>query len=69
MLSNTGHETLSYLFQKEQAKQSILNRYERDQLKEEIMNDIISRIHATVDVSEIIQEIDELRYAIERLGK
>ena len=33
------------------------------------MNDIISRIHATVDVSEIIQEIDELRYAIERLGK
>ena len=51
------------------AKQSILNRYERQQLKEEIMNEIVSRIHATVDAEEIFQEIDELRYAIERLGR
>lgn len=69
ILSNTGHETLSFLFQREQAKQSILSRYERAQLKDEIINDIMLRIHATVDVTEIVQEIDELRNSIERSGK
>ena len=50
-------------------KQSLYNRQDRNQLKEEILNELISRIHATVDVTEIVQQIDELNKAIERLGK
>ena len=50
-------------------KQSLYNRQEREQLKEEILNELTSRSHATVDVTEIVQEIDELRNSIERLGK
>ena len=47
----------------------IEKRREREQLKQEIMSEIIANIKATVDISEVIQEIDELRKAIESLGK
>ena len=57
------------MFQKEMQKKALYDRQERERLKQEIINEIMSNFHATVDVSEIIQEIDELRYAIERLGK
>ena len=58
-LSNTGSETLAVLFQHEMQAQSFYNRQEREQLKEEIINEIVSRFHATVDVTEIVQEIDD----------
>ena len=42
---------------------------EREQLKKEIKAELLSEIKATVDVSEVIQEIEELRKAIDSLGK
>ncbi len=42
---------------------------EREQLKKEIKAELLSEIKATVDISEAIQEIEELRKAIESLGK
>ena len=42
---------------------------EREQLKKEITAEILANINATVDVSEIIQEIEELRRAIDSLGR
>lgn len=42
---------------------------EREQLKKEIKAELLSEIKATVDVSEVIQDIEELRKAIESLGK
>lgn len=68
-LSSTGNAALGVMFQKEMQKKALYDRQERERLKQEIINEIMSNFHATVDVSEIIQEIDELRYAIERLGK
>ena len=68
-LTSTGNAALAFLFQKEMKMQSLYNRQDRNQLKEEILNELISRIHATVDVTEIVQQIDELNKAIERLGK
>ena len=44
------------------------HRREMEQMKKEIADDVLSRITATVDVSEIIMQIDELRRAIDSLG-
>ena len=68
-LSKTGSETLAVLFQHEMQTQAFYDRQAREQLKQEIIDEIISRFHATVDVTDIVQEIDDLRNSIERLGK
>lgn len=44
-------------------------RREKEQLKQEIAEYVISHIKATVDISDVLLEIDELRKAIESLGK
>ena len=44
-------------------------RREKEQLKQEIAEYVISHIKATVDISEVLMEIEELRKAIESLGK
>jgi len=47
-----------------------LNRKrEMEQMKKEIADDVLSRISATVDVSEIIDQIEELRRLIDDLGR
>ena len=43
-------------------------RKEREKLIEEIAERVLSRISATVDVSEIIDQIEELRRIIDDLG-
>ena len=45
------------------------HRREMEQLKREIEADILSRLSATVDVQEILDQIEELRRAIEDLGR
>jgi hypothetical protein len=50
-------------------KQSLLSKEEREGLVNEITGKVISNIKATVDISEVLMEIDELRNAIEDLGK
>ena len=45
------------------------HRREMEQMKKEIADDIMSRISATVDVSEIIDEIEEVRRLIDSLGQ
>lgn len=44
-------------------------RREMEQMKREIEADIMSRLSATVDVQEILDQIEELRRAIEDLGR
>ena len=44
-------------------------RQEMEQMKEEIVQDVLSRISATVDVSEIFDAIDGLNEKIESLGR
>ena len=44
-------------------------RREKEQLKQEVAEYVISHIKATVDISEVLMEIEELRKAIESLGK
>lgn len=45
------------------------HRREMEQMKEEIVQEVLSRISATVDVTEIFDDIDGLNEKIESLGK
>lgn len=64
-MERTGDATLRWFFQKEMAKEFLLSDDEVDRIADRVL----SRLSITVDASEIIKEIDELRKAIERLGQ
>lgn len=42
---------------------------EKEQFKQEVAEYVISHIEATVDISEVLLEIDKLKKALESLGK
>lgn len=42
---------------------------EYERMKEEITQEVLSRIILTIDVSDIIEQIEELKKAIDDLGK
>ena len=44
-------------------------RREMEELKKEVAQYVIDHLKATVDISEVLLEIEELRKAIESLGK
>lgn len=44
-------------------------RREKEEFKKEVAQYVIDHIKATVDISEVLLEIEELRKAIESLGK
>ena len=44
-------------------------RREKEELKKEVAQYVIDHIKAIVDISEVLLEIEELRKAIESLGK
>lgn len=50
-------------------KQSLLDREQREALVNEITAKVISNIKVTVDISEVLLEIDKLKKALESLGK
>ena len=45
------------------------HRREMEKLKQEVAEYVISHIEATVDISEVLLEIDKLKKALESLGK
>ena len=46
-----------------------MEREEHERLVKEVAEEVLSRLTATVDISSVLLEIDELRRAIESLGK
>ena len=68
-LDKSMQATLNIMYSKAQLIDELNHSREMEQMKKEIADDVISRISATVDVSEIIDQIEELRRAIDRLGK
>lgn len=60
---------LRWQFQKDMMKQSLYERQEREQLVNDVANEVLSRISATVDVSEIFDAIDGLNDKINGLGR
>ena len=68
-IEKTGDTMLAYQFQKDMMLDEIRQRAEREKMIDEIAQRVLSRISATVDVSEIFKSIDELNDKINRLGK
>ena len=60
---------LRWQFQKDMMKQSLYERQEREQLVNDVANEVLSRISATVDASEIFDTIDGLNDRINNLGR
>ena len=61
--------TLNAMYAKSNMIDEENHRREMEQMKKEIADDVMSRLSATVDVSEIIDQIEELRRAIDDLGR
>lgn len=64
-ISNTGDAMFRYYFQTEMLKNSILERQEREKLKEEIIQEVVSRVSVIID-EEAIKQLDEM---LRNLGK
>lgn len=58
---------LNYMYTHAHMLDEYFHRQEMEQMKKEIADDVISRISATVDVTEVIQEIDGLRRELDKL--
>ena len=61
--------TLDMMYQNSMMIDEMNHRREMEQMKEEIVQEVLSRISATVDVTEIFDAIDGLNEKIESLGK
>lgn len=68
-LDKSTRATLSYMFQKELMNDEYERKNEMERMKKEIADDVLSRITATVDVSEIVAQIEDLQKALDKLGK
>ena len=61
--------TLNMMYHNSMMIDEMNHRREMEQMKEEIIQEVLSRISATVDVTEICDAIDGLNEKIESLGK
>ena len=57
------------MYMNSQRFEEMNRRREYEQLKQEVLEYVISHLSATVDISEVLMQIEELRKAIESLGK
>ena len=68
-LDETTQTTLRILYAKNRILEEEYARREKEQLKQEVAEYVISHLKATVDISEVLMQIEELRKAIDSLGK
>ena len=54
---------------KTDAKEELLSKREHDRLVHDTANEVLSRIDATVDATEIIEAIDEIQRRLDDLGE
>lgn len=68
-MEKTAQATLRQMYHNSRIHDEIFHRQEMEEMKHEIAEYVISHISAKVDVSDIINQIEELRRAIDSLGK
>lgn len=64
-MGNTADVMLRYQYQKDMFKESLLDRQEREKLKEEIIQEVVSRVSVVID-EQAIKQLDEM---LRNLGK
>ena len=67
--AKTNDPNLRWQLQKEDIRQNYYARQERQQLKEEITNDVLSRLRLELDIAPTLQQIKDLQQALDNLGK
>jgi hypothetical protein len=57
------------MYARERSYELMNKQREREKLVKDVADEVLSRISATVDVSEIVSEIEEIQKALDKLGK
>ena len=60
---------LSYQFAHNKLRAKEEHRREMEQLKKEIVADILANLSLTVDITDVLRQIEELRRAVDSLGR
>ena len=68
-LDQAAQMTLRQMYMNSQRFEEMNRRREYEQLKQEVLDYVISHLSASVDISEVLMQIEELRKAIESLEK
>ena len=68
-LEKSAQATLNLMYARSKMYDEENLRREKEQFKQEVAEYVISHIKATVDISEVLLEIDKLKKALEELGK
>ena len=68
-LDKSLQATIKMMYTHSQMINDLNHKREMEQMKKEITNEVLSRISVTVDASEIIEQIEELRRLIDSLGR
>lgn len=68
-MDKTAQATLRHMYTISRNHDEFIHRQEMEQMKKEIAEYVISHISATVDISDVITQIEELRRAIDSLDK
>ena len=68
-LDKSLQATIKMMYTHSQMINDLNHKREMEQMKKEIADDVLSRISVTVDASEIIEQIEELRRLIDSLGR
>ena len=58
-MGNTADVMLRYQYQKEMFKDSLLDRQEREKLKEEIIQEVLAHVSVVID-EQAIKQLDEM---------
>ena len=57
------------MYAREKALEFANQQREREKLVKDVADEVLSRISATVDVTDILDEIEEIQKALDKLGK
>ena len=68
-LDKATQQTLSIMYARERSYELMNKQKEREKLVKDVADEVLSRISATVDVTDIVEKIEELDKAIKKLGK
>ena len=68
-LGQKSQEILRWQMQKQFFADEYIKRQEREQLKKEIIAEVLQEIGLTIDVEKVIQKIEEIKNALDRLEK
>lgn len=68
-MDNAMQATLREMYHHARINDMFIRQQEMEQIKREVAEYVISHLSATLDVSDIVDQIEDLRRAIDSLGK